>query len=156
MSVIVPLYNTGAVLDELVDSLLAQTMPAEDFEVVFVDDGSTDGTGDRVDALTAPHDHFVVRHIPNSGWPGTPRNLGLDLARGEYVAFLDHDDYLGPRGLELVHAFAVRHRSDLVAAREVGVGRNIGRFVFRRTIPDAALDRDPVLHLQERRRLLRP
>ena len=144
---VVPVFNTGPVIDELVRSLDAQSMPASDFEVVFVDDGSTDGTGEHLDALAAERTNVVVRHIPGSGWPGTPRNVGLDLARGEYVAFLDHDDYLGERGLELVHAFAVRHRSDVVIAREVGVGRSIGRFVFRRTIPDARLDEDPVVQL---------
>ncbi|SDS66223.1 Glycosyltransferase involved in cell wall bisynthesis [Friedmanniella luteola] len=147
ISVVVPVFNTGEALDELVRSLEGQSMPAADFEVVFVDDGSTDGTAERLDALAGTHGNFVVHHIPNSGWPGTPRNVGLGAARGEYVAFVDHDDYLGPRGLELVHAFAVEHRSDVVIAREVGVGRSIGRFVFRRTIPDARLDEDPVVQL---------
>ena len=147
MSVVVPVFNTGPVIDELVASLDAQSMPASDFEVIFVDDGSTDGTGEHLDVLAAQRPNVVVRHIPGSGWPGTPRNVGLDLARGEYVAFLDHDDYLGERGLELVHAFAVEHGSDVVIAREVGVGRSIGRFVFRRTIADARLDEDPVVQL---------
>ncbi|WP_344019068.1 glycosyltransferase family A protein [Microlunatus capsulatus] len=147
MSVIVPVYNTGPVIEDLVRSLDAQSMPASDFEVLLVDDGSTDGTAERLDALAAERSNVVVRHIPNSGWPGTPRNVGLELARGEYVAFLDHDDYLGEHGLALVHAFAVQHASDVVIAREVGVGRTIGRFVFRRTIPDARLDEDPVVQL---------
>ena len=147
MSVIVPVFNTGAVIDELVRSLEGQSMPASDFEVIFVDDGSTDGTAEHLDALAQTRPNFIVTHIPNSGWPGTPRNVGLELARGDYVAFVDHDDYLGARGLELVHAFAVQHNSDVVIAREVGVGRSIGRFVFRRTIPDARLDVDPVVQL---------
>jgi len=147
VSVIVPTYNTGDALEELVRSLDEQSMPSSDFEVVFVDDGSTDGTGERLDALARDRPHVVVRHIPNSGWPGTPRNVGLDCARGEFVAFVDHDDYLGPRALELVHAFATQHCSDVVVAREVGVGRTIGRFVFRQTVPEARLDEDSALQL---------
>ena len=148
MSVIVPFYNAGTAIEDLLRSLEAQTMPPGDFEVIFVDDGSDDGSGARIDAYVQDRPHHVVRHIPGSGWPGTPRNLGLDLARGEYVALVDHDDYLGPRSLELVHAFARQHGSDVVVAKEVGVGgRNIGRFVFRETIPDASLVTDPTLHL---------
>lgn len=147
VSVIVPVYNPGDRIDALLVSLDAQTLPRTEWEAIFIDDGSTDGTGARLDALAVDHPHYVVRHIPNSGWPGTPRNVGLDLARGEYVAFVDHDDYLGVRALEFVFEFATRHGSDIVVAREVGVGRDIGRFVFRHTIPDAKLDRDPVMKL---------
>jgi glycosyltransferase involved in cell wall biosynthesis len=148
ISVIVPFYNAGTAIDDLLRSLETQSMDADDFEVIFVDDGSVDGSGARLDAYVQDRPHHRVEHIPNSGWPGTPRNLGIDLARGEYVAFVDHDDYLGPRGLELVHAFARRNASDIVVAKEVGVGgRNVGRYVFRRTIPDADLVSDPTLRL---------
>lgn len=147
VSVVVPVYNTGAPLHDLVASLDGQSMPQDDFEVIFVDDGSTDGTGQLLDELAADHPNWVVRHIPNSGWPGTPRNVGLDLARGTYVAFVDHDDYLDRQGLQRVCDFADQHGSDVVVAREVGVGRPIGRFMFRHTVPDARLDRDPVIRL---------
>lgn len=148
VSVIVPFYNGGTAIEDLLRSLEAQSMPPGEFEVIFVDDGSDDGSGERIDAYVQDRPHHVVRHIPGSGWPGTPRNVGLGLARGEYVALVDHDDYLGPRSLELVHAFAQQHGSDVVVAKEVGVGgRNIGRFVFRETIPDASLVTDPTLHL---------
>ena len=79
VSVVVPVYNTGEPLHDLVASLDGQSMPQDDFEVIFVDDGSTDGTGQLLDELAADHPNWVVRHIPNSGWPGTPRNVGLDL-----------------------------------------------------------------------------
>jgi len=147
VSVIVPVYNTGEHLHDLIRSLDGQSMPQEQFEVIWVDDGSTDATGVLLDRMALDHPNWVVRHIPNSGWPGTPRNLGLDLARGEYVAFVDHDDYLAKEGLQRVCDFADKHRSDVVVAREVGVGRSIGRFMFRRTVPDARLDREPLLRL---------
>ena len=71
-------------------------MPAGDLELIFVDDGSTDGTAERLDALAAEHGHVRAAHIPNSGWPGRPRNIGIDMARGEFVYFADHDDWLEP------------------------------------------------------------
>jgi poly(ribitol-phosphate) beta-N-acetylglucosaminyltransferase len=147
VSVVVPVYNPGEHINDLIRSLDEQSMPKDSFEVIFVDDGSTDGTGELLDELAQTRPNRVVRHIPNSRWPGKPRNVGLDLARGEYVAFVDHDDYLGTHGLEKVYAFAKKHDSDVVIAREVGVGRNIGWFMFARTVPNARLGRHPVLRL---------
>jgi glycosyltransferase involved in cell wall biosynthesis len=147
VSVVVPVYNTGEHIHDLVRSLDGQTMPQDRFEVIWVDDGSTDTTGVLLDLMAAERPNWVVRHIPNSGWPGTPRNVGLDLARGRYVAFVDHDDYLAKDGLRRVCDFADKHASDVVVAKEVGVGRSIGRFMFRRTVPNARLDREPLLRL---------
>ena len=80
VSVIVPVFDPGSDIDDCIDSLLHQTLPASELELIFVDDGSTDGTPARLDALAAEHRHVRVEHIPNSGWPGRPRNIGLDIA----------------------------------------------------------------------------
>src|SRR3954447_25955085 len=103
ISVIVPVFDPGEAIDECLASLLAQTRPASEYEAIFVDDGSTDGTGERLDALAAEHEHVRVQHIPNSGWPGKPRNVGTDLARGEYVLYVDNDDWLGEEALERLY-----------------------------------------------------
>ena len=97
VSAIVPVYNPGPDIDELLESLLGQTLPAGELELIFVDDGSTDGTPARLDELAARHEHVRVQHIPNSGWPGKPRNLGIDMATGDYVFFADNDDWLERR-----------------------------------------------------------
>ncbi|KRE43699.1 glycosyltransferase family 2 protein [Knoellia sp. Soil729] len=155
VSVVVAAYNTGAPLHELARSLDGQSMPQDQFEVIVVDDGSTDGTGALLDQLAAARKNWTVRHIPNSGWPGTPRNLGISLARGEFVTFLDHDDYLGPRALETAHAYARAHHSDVVVAHEVGVGRNIGRFMFVDNVPDATFENSPIVRLLTPHKLYR-
>lgn len=155
VTVVVAAYNTGETLHELVRSLDGQSMPQEHFEVVVVDDGSTDGTGEVLDALAAQRPNWVVRHIPNSGWPGTPRNVGLELATGEYVTFVDHDDFLGRDGLATACAFARQHHSDVVVAREVGVGRSIGRFMFTRNEPDATFENSPIVRLLTPHKLYR-
>lgn len=134
VSVIVPVYNPGRHMDDLIASLLRQSLPTDEFEAVFVDDGSTDGTGERLDALAAEHPNISCLHIPNSGWPGRPRNVGLEAAQGEYVYFVDNDDYLGDEALERLYDFAQQHGSDVVVGKVVGRGRVIPREIFRKNV----------------------
>ncbi len=94
VTVIIPVHNTGRGVLAGLESLRAQTLPRSRFEVIYVDDGSTDGTGELLDTELAGEENFSVVHIENSGWPGRPRNIGIDRARGEYLFFMDDDDYL--------------------------------------------------------------
>ena len=103
VSVVVPVYNPGAHIEECVASLLRQSLPPDAYEVIFVDDGSTDGTGERLDELAAADPRVRVFHQENSGWSGRPRNVGIDAARGEYVMFVDNDDHLGDEALERMY-----------------------------------------------------
>ncbi|WP_245180357.1 glycosyltransferase family 2 protein [Streptomyces montanisoli] len=146
VSVVVPVYNPGAAMDELIASLLRQSMPAGEWEAVFVDDGSTDGSGERLDRLAAEHPGYIrVEHIPNSGWPSRPRNIGIDLARGEYVQFADHDDWLGDEALLRMYAYGRENGADVVVGKMAGRGRNVPRELFRRDRPDAKLSKDPLI-----------
>ena len=107
VSLVVPTYRTNPDhLRALVESVDRLTLPAEAVELIFVDDGSPDDTFDRVRELAAGRPQHVARQIPNSGWPCRPRNIGTELAHGDYVLYLDHDDVLYPDGLE--HAYCVR------------------------------------------------
>src|SRR3954471_8767974 len=113
VSVIVPVFEPGPLIEPLIASLLAQTMPAGERELVFVDDGSRDGTGARLDALALEHPDVRALHIANSGWPGRPRNIGLEAAQGEFVFFADHDDWPEPDALERLYAVAIDHDADI-------------------------------------------
>ncbi|MDD7369153.1 MAG: glycosyltransferase family 2 protein [Berryella intestinalis] len=97
VSVIVPVYNVERFLEECLDSVLAQTFP--DFEVVCVNDGSTDSSPLILEQYRARDERIVVVSQENAGLSAA-RNTGLRHARGEYVAFLDSDDYLAPSMLE--------------------------------------------------------
>src|SRR4051794_11386643 len=130
VSVIVPVYNPGADIDDCIRTVLDQSLRAEDYEVIFVDDGSTDGTGARLDALAEAHPNVRVRHIPNSGWPGRPRNVGLEMARGEFVYFVDNDDWIGRQALERLYERAQRDEADIVIGKVVGHGKLVARDLF--------------------------
>lgn len=139
MTVVVPVYNAGEYLDRCAPSLLGQSLGPQAYEVIYVDDGSTDGSGARLDRLAAAHSHVRVVHQENSGWPGRPRNVGMDLARGDYIQFVDQDDELGPEALQRLHAVAAEHGSDVVIGKMAG--SMIGpRRVFRDHVPAAALE----------------
>jgi hypothetical protein len=117
ISVVIPAHNPGRYIEPCIRSLLRQTLARTEFEVVFVDDGSTDGTGKRLDRLAREQPHVRVIHIPASGGPGRPRNVGLEAALGEYVQFLDADDELAPRALERLLRMARANRSDIVLGK---------------------------------------
>ena len=147
VSVVVPVYNPGAPLDELLASLTAQTMPAADFEVLLCDDGSDDATQAQLTRIAAEHPNVRVARLPHSGWPGTPRNHGIDTAAGTYLHFVDQDDRLFPEALQSLCDYADRHHSDVVVGREVGIGRELRKRIFARDIPQATLGTDPLLEM---------
>ncbi len=118
VSVVVATYQPGEGLDRVIDSLDRQTLPQDEFESIFVDDGSPDDTLARLRELAATRPNMRVESIPNSGWPSRPRNVGIELARGEYVTFMDHDDRLFPDALAKAYAYAVEQRADVVNPKE--------------------------------------
>ncbi len=140
VSVVVPVFDPGRYLHDLLASLRAQTLDPAEFEVVLVDDGSTDGSAEVLDAAAAETPNLRVLHTPNSGWPGRPRNIGIDAARADYVFLCDHDDRLDPEALQRLTDFAIEHGSDVVVGRVVGVGRPAPERIFARTLVDAQQD----------------
>lgn len=97
-SLIIPVYNVAPYLRACLDSVVGQTFT--DFECICVDDGSADGSGAILDAYAARDVRFKVIHQPNGG-EGAARNAGLDIAKGEWICFLDADDVLNERALEV-------------------------------------------------------
>ena len=120
VSVVVPLHNPGSCLDQCIESLLAQTLTAAEYEILCVDDGSDDGTAGRLATLAAQHAHLRVIHAAGTGGPGRPRNIGIEVASGEYVYFLDPDDRLTPSALERMYAQAVRSSADVLLGKISG------------------------------------
>jgi hypothetical protein len=147
ISVVVPVYNPGPHIDALIESLARQTLPKDEWEVVFVDDGSTDGTGERLDRIDSTLPNARVIHIPASGWPGRPRNVGIDAARGEYVHLMDNDDAMGEDALRRLYDYATANHSDVVIGREVRRGMRLSPHrLFAKNRPNATLATDPLLN----------
>jgi len=155
VSVVVPVYNPGSTIDDCIRSLLDQSLPPGEYELVFVDDGSTDATPARLDELAARHDHVRVRRIPNSGWPGRPRNVGLEMARGDFVLFVDNDDWIEREALERMHAMAVRDGADIVIGKVVGHGKPVPPTLFAENRSGVGLEWSPLVWLLTPHRLFR-
>ena len=155
ISVIVAVYNPGPHFDDLIESLVRQTLPADQFEILLCDDGSDEATQARLNAVAIAHEHVKVLRLEHSGWPGTPRNCGIDAAAGKYVFFCDHDDRMGDEALQRLADYADENNSDVVVGKLVGVGRALPRGMFRANIPNAVLGQDPLLEILTPHKLFR-
>ncbi len=93
LSIIVPIYNVETYLAKCVDSLLQQDISKEEYEIILVDDGSTDGSAAIADKYAQDYANVSVIHQKNKGL-SSARNTGIDAAKGEYIQFVDSDDYL--------------------------------------------------------------
>ena len=111
LSVLVPVYNVAFYLEQCLDSLLGQTFP--DFEVICVDDGSTDGSGEILDRYAAMDSRIRVLHKENTGY-GNTMNVALDHAEGRYIGILESDDFAEPDMLRKLYASAVSWNADVV------------------------------------------
>ena len=110
VSVIVPVYKVEKYLPECIESILAQTFP--DFELLLVDDGSPDNSGAICDDYAARDPRIRVFHKENGG-VSSARNLGLDNARGEWIAFVDSDDTVGEKYLEMLLDLLRKSNADI-------------------------------------------
>lgn len=105
LSIIIPVYRTEATLERCLKSVTGQTF--SDFEVILVDDGSPDGSPQQCDRWALRDQRIHVIHKPNGGLSDA-RNAGLELAQGDYVTFVDSDDYIAPNTYEAVIPIATQ------------------------------------------------
>ena len=114
VSVVTPVYNPGAYLFKCLDSLAAQTL--DGLEFICIDDGSTDDSAAVLDSYARGDSRFKVIHQENVGY-GVSMNRGISLAQGEYVAFLDPDDYIESNAYEVLYATSAAYgRPEIIKA----------------------------------------
>lgn len=118
VSVIIPVYNVADYLTECIQSVLNQTY--RNIEIVIIDDGSTDGSGSICDKAAENDERIKVTHQENNG-VAAARNAGLDAATGEYIMFVDSDDYIEPDAVEYLLNIIVHKSADLVIGDYVRV-----------------------------------
>ena len=110
-SVILPVYNVENYLERCVRSVESQSFP--DYELILVDDGATDASGRICDDLAAQYDNITVVHKENGGL-SSARNAGLKLAKGEYIWFVDSDDWIEPDALLQLYELTAAQKPELV------------------------------------------
>lgn len=115
ISVIVPCFNAFGKIDKCLRAFSNQTMSPNNYEIIFVDDCSNDGTYESLQQTVANMPNAKLYRLPqNSGSPSAPRNLGVQMCSGEFVFFLDCDDEILPDTLEEHFNFAIAHNADVV------------------------------------------
>lgn len=110
ISIIVPVYNVEKYLENCIESILNQTF--KDFELILVDDGSTDNSGKICDIYEKKDSRIKVIHKNNEGL-SSARNTGLDIACGKYVGFVDSDDSIHPKMYEVLYNLIEKYKSDI-------------------------------------------
>lgn len=121
VSVIVPVYNTEKYLEQCIKSITSQTI--SEIEIIIVDDGSKEECAILCDSLARIDNRIRVIHKENTG-PGLARNAGIEAANGEYIGFVDSDDYIKPDMYEVLYNAASKTNADLVVSGISFVGGN--------------------------------
>lgn len=121
LSVIVPVYNVESYINRCIDSILSQSFT--DFELILVDDGSTDSSGRICDEYSFKDERINVIHKLNGG-QSSARNDGINIARGKYLSFIDADDYVAPAMLETLYELIIKYDADISECGYISVFKN--------------------------------
>lgn len=116
ISVIVPIYNVEKYLDRCIESILKQTY--KNIEIILVDDGSTDNSGKMCDQFAKRDNRIKVIHKKNGGMSDA-RNVGLDFVSGEYIAFVDSDDWISPVMFERLYSILKKYKTEIVVCEPI-------------------------------------
>lgn len=136
LSIIVPVYNVEEYLKRCLDSVINQSY--KNLEIILVDDGSTDSSGSICDEYAARDNRIRVIHKSNGGLSDA-RNAGLEICRGEYIGFVDSDDYIELDMYEVLYKFAIVHRLDVCMCSSADVidGKVINSSLFDAYVCDS-------------------
>lgn len=112
VSVIVPVWNVEKYINQCLESLVNQTL--KEIEIIVVNDGSPDNSQKIIDKYVKKYPNKVKSFVKENGGQGSARNMGLDIAKGEYISFIDSDDWIDLDFLEKMYNLAKKNNSDIV------------------------------------------
>ena len=121
LSIIVPVYNTAGYLEQCVNSLLAQTIPENDYEILLVNDGSIDNSLEVMQRFLADNPDVIEIIDTENGGQGRARNLALEVAQGDYIGFADSDDWAAEDMFARLLDAAERENADIAVCNSYSV-----------------------------------
>lgn len=117
ISIVIPVYNAEKYLNECIESIINQTFGFENIQVILVNDGSTDKSGEIIDGYSEKYTNIEVYHLENShSSGGSARNEGIQYAKGKYLMFVDADDYITDQACEQMYNAITENEADIVTA----------------------------------------
>ncbi|WP_257985524.1 glycosyltransferase family 2 protein [Bacillus sp. V5-8f] len=120
ITVVTPVYNAEKYLKKTIDSVINQTIGFDNIEYLLVDDCSTDLSRDILIEYSSKYENIIAVFLDrNTGTPGHPRNLGIQLSTSKYISFLDADDWLEPNGLEILYTILEETGDDYVVGKTI-------------------------------------
>ena len=131
ISVIIPIYNVEKFLSFCIDSIVNQTY--KNLEIILVDDGSTDNSGKICDEYALKDNRIKVMHKQNGG-VSSARNVGLNIAKGKYIGFVDSDDYVENDMFEILHNLIIKNNVDISCCNKFVFKKN--KFTASKNFPN--------------------
>lgn len=117
LSIIMPVYNAEKYLEKCLDSLVSQTL--DDYEIVLINDGSKDGSQKIIESYVNQYPELIRAVTVENGGQGRARNIGMEMARGDYLGFADSDDWVAPEMFEKLYTAAVEADADMAVCDTV-------------------------------------
>ncbi len=135
LSIIVPVYNVEDYLRECLNSLVSQNIACNEYEIICVDDGSTDKSGEILDLYAEKYSNIVIVHKENGG-VSSARNCGIDIAKGQYIWFVDADDFIKENCLSVVKAKIIENKYDSIRIKPYAFIHDGNKFDVNSVIPE--------------------
>ena len=144
ISVVIAMYNSSSCITRCIESILNQTF--KDFEIIIVDDGSTDDSYDIVKKISDSYPNIFLCHIKNSG-PGHARNFGVFRATANLICFVDSDDFVDPNYLKILYKNKIEHGTKISCCNYKEKGKEITSIAFYSKSPIIKFNEESVLEM---------
>ncbi|WP_413307033.1 glycosyltransferase [Bacillus sp. 1P10SD] len=143
ISIIVPVYNVESYIHACIDSILDQSFT--DFELILVDDGSSDRSGFICDDFSEKDNRIIVIHKENGG-QSSARNRGIDAAKGDYIGFIDSDDWIHRDMYKILYSYAIEKDAEITACNLMQYDKNSESHLYSNNTTNQLFDKTSAMH----------